>query len=227
MSEIGIYKITSPSNKIYIGQSTNITRRWDEYRKLQCKPQTKLYHSFKKHGVKNHKFEIIHICSIEELDSLEEKYVIEFNSVMVGLNIRYGGGSKGKLSQEQKDTIRKKLKGRSRPKESSLKQSKTLQENGVWNKGKTGIFSQEALKKIGKLHSKESYEKTSLTLLGRKQTPEHKLNSGRGSKLAWDRRKKEGWRNTYHHSEEMKELIRQKSIEFHKRVKQERLSMIF
>jgi hypothetical protein len=121
----------------------------------------------------------------------------------------------------------KKLKGRSRPKESSLKQSKTLQENGVWNKGKTGIFSQEALKKIGKLHSKESYEKTSLTLLGRKQTPEHKLNSGRGSKLAWDRRKKEGWRNTYRHSEEMKELIRQKSIEFHKRVKQERLSMIF
>lgn len=36
MAEIGIYKITSPSNKIYIGQSTNITRRWDEYRKLQC-----------------------------------------------------------------------------------------------------------------------------------------------------------------------------------------------
>jgi excinuclease UvrABC nuclease subunit len=28
---IGIYKITSPSNKVYVGQSTNIEKRWSGY----------------------------------------------------------------------------------------------------------------------------------------------------------------------------------------------------
>ena len=32
---IGIYKITSPNGKIYIGQSINIDRRFKSYRKLQ------------------------------------------------------------------------------------------------------------------------------------------------------------------------------------------------
>jgi excinuclease UvrABC nuclease subunit len=30
---IGIYKITNPNRKIYIGQSTNIYRRWKQYLK--------------------------------------------------------------------------------------------------------------------------------------------------------------------------------------------------
>ena len=46
--KIGIYKITSPSNKIYIGKSNNINRRFKEYIKLRCKQQPKLYNSFKK-----------------------------------------------------------------------------------------------------------------------------------------------------------------------------------
>ena len=29
---IGIYKITSPNNRIYIGKSINIGRRWEEYK---------------------------------------------------------------------------------------------------------------------------------------------------------------------------------------------------
>jgi predicted GIY-YIG superfamily endonuclease len=32
---IGIYKITSPSNKIYIGQSINIERRIKQYKLLK------------------------------------------------------------------------------------------------------------------------------------------------------------------------------------------------
>ena len=30
---IGIYKITNPNNRIYIGQSTNIEARWEKYKK--------------------------------------------------------------------------------------------------------------------------------------------------------------------------------------------------
>lgn len=72
---IGIYKITSPSNRIYIGQSVNINRRFKEYLKLNnCKGQIKLYNSFNKYGVDNHKFEIITLCYKEQLNEFERDF---------------------------------------------------------------------------------------------------------------------------------------------------------
>ena len=104
---IGIYKITSPSNKIYIGQSVNIIRRWYFYKKLHCKCQRKLYHSLRKYGHEKHKFEIIHRCDKSELNRLE-KYYIElykcFNSYH-GLNLLSGGDSNVKMSDETKAKI--------------------------------------------------------------------------------------------------------------------------
>ena len=64
----GIYKITSPTNKVYIGQSTNSLFRFGAYKRLNCKKQTYLYNSFLKHGVENHTFEIIEECSIDILN---------------------------------------------------------------------------------------------------------------------------------------------------------------
>lgn len=58
----GIYKITSPSGRIYIGQSEDINRRFHQYKKLNCKKQWLLYKSFVKYGVDNHIFEIIVEC---------------------------------------------------------------------------------------------------------------------------------------------------------------------
>ncbi len=54
---VGIYKIISPNNKIYIGQSVNIEKRWIHYRLLDCKKQPKIYRSILKYGFKNHIFE--------------------------------------------------------------------------------------------------------------------------------------------------------------------------
>jgi len=68
---IGIYKITSPTNKIYIGQSTNIKSRKNQYKRLNCKLQPKLYNSLKKYGPENHIFEIIEECLLEQLDKRE------------------------------------------------------------------------------------------------------------------------------------------------------------
>lgn len=48
---VGIYKITNPNGRIYIGQSTDIKFRWGIYRKLKCKDQPSLYNSLKKYGV--------------------------------------------------------------------------------------------------------------------------------------------------------------------------------
>ena len=63
---IRIYKITSPSNKIYIGQSVNIIKRIKRYLILDCESQRKLYNSLKKYDFQNHMFEVIEICN--ELD---------------------------------------------------------------------------------------------------------------------------------------------------------------
>jgi len=65
---IGIYKITSPSGKVYIGQSIDIELRFKQYSNiLKSIGQRKLYYSFKKYGINSHKFEILETCSVEVL----------------------------------------------------------------------------------------------------------------------------------------------------------------
>lgn len=64
---VGIYKITNPKGKIYIGQSIDIERRFKEYKGVYCKNQRKLYYSLKKYGWENHKFEVIEECNEKNL----------------------------------------------------------------------------------------------------------------------------------------------------------------
>ena len=60
----GIYKIISPTGKIYIGQSIDLLKRKNDYIKLRCKDQIRLFNSINKHGWDNHVFEIIEQCEI-------------------------------------------------------------------------------------------------------------------------------------------------------------------
>ena len=50
----GIYKITSPSGGIYIGQSNDVIRRKWEYASIKCCDQPRLYNSLKKYGWNKH-----------------------------------------------------------------------------------------------------------------------------------------------------------------------------
>lgn len=71
----GIYKITSPSGKVYIGQSVDIQQRFYYYKKgKNYKIQTRLRHSIEKYGIENHLFEILHLCTVEELNAYERYY---------------------------------------------------------------------------------------------------------------------------------------------------------
>jgi group I intron endonuclease len=102
-TNIGIYKITSPSGKVYIGQSINIQKRWKEYKKLyNCKNQVKLYNSFFKYGVENHQFEIIEECSELNLNKQERYWQDYYNSFYKGLNciLTQTDNKSGKLSKE-------------------------------------------------------------------------------------------------------------------------------
>lgn len=72
---IGIYKITSPSGKVYIGQSVNIKKRWITYKGIHSGSLgPHIVNSLKKYGPENHIFEIIEECSIEQLNEREVYY---------------------------------------------------------------------------------------------------------------------------------------------------------
>lgn len=105
---IGVYKITSFSGKIYIGQSKNCLYRWRYgYSTLNCKRQRHLYNSLLKYGYNNHGFEVIEKCTIEELDNKEIYWIKYYNSTnkQVGLNIREGG-KRGRFSMETRELMR-------------------------------------------------------------------------------------------------------------------------
>lgn len=84
---IGVYKITSPSGKIYIGSSINIEKRIKYYSSSNCKGQYRLYNSINKYGWKSHIFEIIEECSLNILHQRERYYGKLFDVVGIeGLN---------------------------------------------------------------------------------------------------------------------------------------------
>lgn len=107
---IGIYKITNPNGKVYVGQSTNIESRKKQYSRLDnCKQQIKLYHSLVKYSFTNHSFEVVEECVVEELN-IRERYWQEFYNVLEeGLNLRLTETSdrSGKLSKETKEKMSK------------------------------------------------------------------------------------------------------------------------
>ena len=72
-----IYKIVSPTGRIYIGQTTNFVVRFKKYSSFRCKTQVKLYRSLLKHGFENHKITIIEDCKKEDLN-IRERYWQDF-----------------------------------------------------------------------------------------------------------------------------------------------------
>lgn len=127
---MGIYKVVSPTNKIYIGQSIDIKKRWNEYHKLlNCKSQIRLYRSFLKHGVENHIFEVIAECDAEELNNFE-RYFQEVHcstNEKVGLNciLTKTNDKSGRHSDESRAKISESMKGRPKSEESKKKMSDT------------------------------------------------------------------------------------------------------
>lgn len=84
----GIYKVTSPTGKIYIGESEDILKRKSYYARLDCKQQRKLYNSLNKYGWKEHAFEIIEECDYDDL-LCRERYWQDFYDVLnEGLNLK-------------------------------------------------------------------------------------------------------------------------------------------
>jgi len=103
---IGIYKITSPTGKMYIGQSWNIKKRWGDYICLNCKNQPRIYNSLLKHGVDQHKFQVL--LELDEnitqdyLDYCEQFFMDYYREEGYDLMNLKGAGSYGKDTEETK-----------------------------------------------------------------------------------------------------------------------------
>ena len=156
-----IYKITSPSGKIYIGQTYNLEKRLEQYRGGGSKFQRKLYRSFTKYGWNQHKFEIIEEIEYnkEELDNLEIKYILEFKCVEEGLNCRYGG-SKGSPSEESKERSRQSNLGKKRSKEACENNRRAQTGKKMSEESKRKISEFNKGKKLSEEHKEKLRNKT-------------------------------------------------------------------
>lgn len=151
---IGIYKITSPSNKIYIGQTTNYSKRHNAYKNHKCKLQPKLFASIEKYGFINHTIEIIKECQVEDLNYYERYYQEYYESVLNGLNLRYTATTdkSGFMSEESKKKMSDSGKG------------KIITEE--WRKNLS-------IAGMGRRHTEEEKQKISQAHKGKKKSAEH------------------------------------------------------
>lgn len=173
---VGIYKITSPSGRVYIGQSWNIRKRWNEHKwpKSKSRGIIKLENSIKKYGFAAHTFEIIHQLPADVdqsvLDTYEILYTYQYKSIGVPmLNIKIGGRG-GKHSEETKAKLKISNSGRKHSDECKRKIS-------LANTGR--MLSDEAKQKIsiansGKSPSLEVRAKMSASSRRTPMTPDHK-----------------------------------------------------
>lgn len=111
----GIYKITNlVNNKVYIGQSTNILKRFIAHKSRAFNPknsqyESHLYRAIRKYGLDNFNFEIIKRCKKEDLNKEEQHYIKFFQSNFpeYGYNLTEGGSSptSQKLQKEEIEQI--------------------------------------------------------------------------------------------------------------------------
>lgn len=98
-SNCGIYKITNLiNNKVYIGQSIEISKRWKAHisyanNKLSKEYNTSIHNAIRKYGENNFKFEIIENCRKEDLDNKEKYWIKFYDSINrnKGYNLTTGG----------------------------------------------------------------------------------------------------------------------------------------
>lgn len=156
----GVYKITNNINgKVYIGQSINIENRWKDHIYALNRGDsncTVLQRAWNKYTQDNFSFEILELCSENELDGVEMKYIELYNSVQCGYNIESGGNDNKHLSSETVKKLSDKAKERlSDPRKNPMynkhHSDETKAKISDAKKGKT--WSEETKKKLKEIRT--------------------------------------------------------------------------
>ena len=195
----GIYKITSPSGKVYIGQSLDINRRLNVHKRANCTNQPRLDRSLKKHGPDNHTFEIIHQCLSEELNYWERYFQDKYDAAgPIGLNCRLTetDDKSGEISDATKENISKAmLKYYEDHPEEIERRSILLKENNHMKNKKHSNISKEKMSNshLKRYENLEEREKISKANIKRYENPEEREKSSKAQLKRWenpDERKK-------------------------------------
>jgi len=134
----GIYKITNPENKAYIGLSKDIEKRWKQYKNKVGDSNKKLQESLKHLEYNNHIFEIIELVDYNNLLTEKqnskilrerERYWIKYyDSDNSGLNENGGGSGCGSHTPESKQKISESLKNKPKPSDFGTNRKKWQQD---------------------------------------------------------------------------------------------------
>lgn len=162
----GVYCLTFPNGKRYVGKAVQkrgngIYKRWSRYKNYDCKLQPKLYNALIKYKIENVKFEMVLCTNDHERASKIEKQLIALwgtYKIEYGYNTTLGGesGNMGIIPWN---------KG----KKGSMK---------LWHTGSPRSEKTRELIRIantGRVQSKETKEKRSLKLLGRKRSDQDRI----------------------------------------------------
>ena len=104
------------NNKVYIGQTINsLERRFKQHITALSKKNQAITQAMDKYGVNNFYIEALEegVFTQKELNDLEVEYIKKYNSLSPnGYNLETGGKSKGAVSDETRERMRKAQKGK-------------------------------------------------------------------------------------------------------------------
>lgn len=202
-----IYKYTSPSNKVYIGQTIHEHTRYMRHKRIEW--DNKFHRAIKKYGFEKFTYEVIFTIDNddrkrikEKLDFMERYYIRKYDSLNNGYNLTEGGeGGSGKHTEEFKKMMSDKMKennpawnmtdewrqhiadsqrGKKMSQEFCKKTSERMKSNNPMKNPE--VAAKMALSKNGKHLSEEHKNKISEAQKGKKVTVETKQKMSIASK---------------------------------------------
>lgn len=169
-----IYKITNPNGKLYIGVTSNLSRRLQVYKSASCFSQPLLLKSLKKYGFGQHDFLVLETFFGTNKNAFSKEMfwirsymsnTSKYRELNIGLNLTDGGqGTIGyRLTDKQKAKISERNTGMKHSEEARRK-------IGLASRGNTHNMgrkqSDEWVANMSRLHKGNRYNK------GKKQTPD-------------------------------------------------------
>lgn len=179
----GIYKLTSPNGKSYVGQSVSLKKRINRYKLLDCKQQVKIFRAINKYGWENITVELLWSTKNEYryknlnilLNALEKHWIMKFDCIKNGYNLKTGGAN-GRHSEETKRKISKSTRGR-------VLSQKTKDRISKAHKGRPA--NRDAIARMvksmeGYYHTDKTRLKMSIASKGKRKTKKHSENISKG-----------------------------------------------
>lgn len=184
----GIYMLTIKTDGFrsyyYVGQSQDCKHRFTNHKSLLKKEihsNTKLQNVYLKY--KNMSFEILEVCSLEDINKYEQWWIDEMHGYKYCMNISKNAEAPNrglKASEETKIKLKDIYARRTPEEKARIAQSKREKMLGR-------VFSEESKEKMSKATSGSGNSQ-----FGKKKTEDQKLKVSKSLKASLDKRKAEG-----------------------------------